>query len=308
MKPLKAERIILIVVCFMLFSCSGSDHTNSDGIDFLPGLEGSGSFIFTDYSPLATKPVEVYFHIPIGANSSTPIIFLFHGDNRNAKDYRDALINKSEAYNFILIAPEFSEVHYPTGDQYNLGNVFVDGDNPSSATLNTETVWTFSIIEPLFDYIKETMLNTNNRYSIIGHSAGGQFAHRFVMFKPNARFDNVIASASGWYTVPDVIIDFPYGFKKSPLENLSFSILYSKKLHILVGSADNDPNSPGLRHNPQADAQGLNRLDRANYFYNYSSDYAQENAIPFQWQITIAPGLNHDYSPAINYAVDLIFN
>jgi len=295
-------------ICISLFiSCSDSSDEN-DEIDLVPGLIGSGYFTYDDYAPLATKPIKVYYNIPVSVNENTPIVFLFHGDDRNASQYRDALISKSESQNFILIAPEFSETYYPTGDQYNLGNVFVDGDNPSPATLNPEAEWTFSIIEPLFDFIKTTMVNTNNTYHIIGHSAGGQFAHRFVMFKPNARFDKVIASASGWYTVPDVTIDFPYGFKKSPLENLSLSLLYSKKLHVQVGSQDNDPNSPGLRHNAQADAQGLNRLDRANHFYNFAYDYAQENAIPFQWQFTIALGLNHDYPPAINYAADLIFN
>ncbi|MEX0596306.1 MAG: hypothetical protein WD512_07380, partial [Candidatus Paceibacterota bacterium] len=211
-------------------------------------------------------------------------------------------------YNFILIAPEFSEEYYPTGDQYNLGNVFIDGDNPSTATLNPENVWTFSIIEPLFDFVKQTMQNTSTNYHIIGHSAGGQFAHRLVLFKPNTRFQTVVASASGWYTVPDVSVDFPYGFKKSPLINQSITQIFTKKLHIQIGSADNNPNSPGLRHNEQADAQGLNRLTRAYYFFNFANDHAIENNYNFQWQITTAQELNHDFIPAVNYAADLIFN
>jgi len=305
--PVKS--ILLVLSCWLFFSCSdSSERAVEEETDLLPGLVGSGFFTYTDYAPLATKPVKVYFHIPEMVTATTPIVFLFHGDDRNASQYRNALINQSENHDFIVIAPEFSENYYPTGDQYNLGNVFVDGDNPSPSTLNPEEEWTFSLIEPLFDYVKETMLNTTNSYSIIGHSAGGQFAHRFVMFKPNARFATVIASASGWYTVPDIAIDFPYGFKKSPLQTASFAQLYAKKLHIQIGSEDNDPNAAGLRHNPQADAQGLNRFSRAYHFFNFAQGHAQTNNLPFNWQITTAEGLNHNYIFAVQYAADLLFN
>jgi hypothetical protein len=291
-----------------MFACSdpASDATNSGSI-LNPSLRGSGDFLYNGYVSLAKQPVKVFFYIPANATASTPIVLLFHGDERNAREYRDALVTKAEQKNFIILAPEFSETYYPTGDKYNLGNVFVDGDNPSSLSLNKEEVWTFSIIEPLFDYFKNAMQLTAAAYHIIGHSAGGQFTHRFIMFKPNARVNAIVASASGWYTVTDFGTDFPYGFKKSPLESLSLTPLYSKKMYLQIGSNDNDPNSPGLRHNPQADAQGMNRLSRANYFFNFSKNQALQNKINFNWELSVATGLNHDYGPAINNAADLIF-
>lgn len=296
------------VVIFLFTSCSDSTEkgTNEES-NLVPGIKGSGFFEYNAYEPLAKQPVKVFFHIPVNANANTPIVFLFHGDDRNAIEYRNALINKSDALNFIILAPEFSEGYYPTGDKYNLGNVFLDGDNPTPATLNPESIWTFSVIEPIFDYFKKSLLLSSNTYHIIGHSAGGQFAHRFMMFKPNARYNTIVASASGWYTVPDLNVDFPYGLKKSPLENQSFSSLFAKKVYIQIGSLDNDTNSPGLRHNVQADAQGLNRLTRANYFFDFAKNKASQNSLNFQWQLSIVNGLDHSYSPAINYAADLIF-
>jgi hypothetical protein len=308
MKLFKSKIAFLICCCALIISCSDSDSDSSNvGAILNPSLRGSGDFVYTGYAPLAAKPVKVFFFIPTKMTANTPIVFLFHGDERNAKDYRDALVSKAEAKNFIILAPEFSETYYPTGDQYNLGNVFVDGDNPSLSTLNKDEVWTFSIIEPIFDYFKNGMQLNTAFYDIIGHSAGGQFAHRFAMFKPNARFNTVVASASGWYTVTDYSVDFPYGFKKSPLESLNLSVLFAKKMIVQVGSNDNDPNSPGLRHNPQADAQGLERLARANYFFNFSRNQAAQNNLNYNWQLSIASGLNHDYGPAINNAADLIF-
>ena len=38
---------------------------------------------------------------------------------------------------------------------------------------------------------------------MFGHSAGGQFVHRFVQFKPNSRVNYAISANAGWYTVPD---------------------------------------------------------------------------------------------------------
>ena len=67
------------------------------------------------------------------------------------------------------------------------------------------------------DFIKQNLNNTTPKYQIFGHSAGGQFVHRYVMYKPNARYDKIIASASGWYTETDLNISFPYGFMESPL-------------------------------------------------------------------------------------------
>ena len=268
----------------------------------------SGVFDYSDYAPFGSKVMKIHYYVPESRTDSTPILFVFHGANRNAEDYRDAMINKAEFHKFIVIAPEFSNVNFPTGDKYNLGNVFVDGDNPSSGTLNNESVWTFSVIEPLFDFVKQDLGNTSATYPIFGHSAGGQFAHRFVMYKPNARYDKVVASASGWYTVPNLSIDFPYGFKESPLANSSLASLFSKDLTIQIGSLDNDSGASGLRRNAQADAQGNNRFDRANHFYNEGSQMATSNSLPFNWSLYINPGKDHNYIEASKSGADLIFN
>lgn len=298
-----------LLVVFSLFSCNKNKEeipVECNSINKI-GTE-SGSFDYSDYAPFGSKVMKVYYYVPASSNDSTPILFVFHGVDRNAKDYRDAMISKAQFHKFIVIAPEFSDANFPTGDKYNLGNVFVDGDNPSSGTLNVESTWTFSVIEPLFDFVKEDLGNTSANYHIFGHSAGGQFAHRFIMFKPNARYDKVVASASGWYTVTDVTTNFPYGFKESPLVNSNFLNLFSKKLIIQVGSLDNDPNASGLRRNTQSDVQGTNRFDRANYFYNAGNQLATNTNIPFNWSLYINLGKDHNYVQASLSAADLIFN
>ena len=298
--------LAILLLSITLTNCSEENRISQNIPEELnPLTNGSGFF---EYSSFGDKTIKVYYHIPANINANTKILFIFHGNGRNAKDYRNTMINKSEQYRFIIMVPEFSNSNFPGGDQYNLGNVYVDGDNPSSSTLNTEDEWTFSIIDPLFNYVKENIGNTTTNYNIFGHSAGGQFAHRFLQFKPNSMSDIVVASASGWYTVTNIDVRFPYGFKDSTLESLSLTDLFGKRLIVQVGDLDNDPSAAGLRHNAFADAQGLHRFERAQHFYNTALQLSIENNIQFNWILNINEGANHDYISASENAADLIFN
>ena len=218
------------------------------------------------------------------------------------------MIQKSNEYNFILIAPKFSSSNFSLGDGYNLGNVYVDGDNPTTNTLNNENEWSFSIIEPLFDSVKSSLSLENDKYNIFGFSAGAQFVHRFIQFKPNARFDKVVAGAAGWYTVPDNTIPFPYGHENSILNSTNLDNLLSSDLYIQVGALDNNPNSAGLRHNEYADAQGLNRVTRAVHFFETGQNISESNNYDFNWSLHIIQGAGHNLIPNADNACNLMFN
>ena len=273
----------------------------------IANIKGTGSFVFDSFTPLANKPTTVYYHVPTGITENSRIVLVFHGATRDALESRDALIEHADRNQNILIVPEFSAQNFPGGDGYNLGNVFVDGDNPSPSTLNNENQWAFSLVEPLFDYIKSATRNTTNSYHVFGFSAGGQFAHRFVFFKPNARFDQVVASSSGWYTMPDTQVDFPYGIKESPIPASNLALIFSKQLTVLIGAADNDSDAPGLRTNPTVDVQGDNRLDRANYFYNQSNSISTSIGATFNWKRVSLPNVSHDFGATSSYAFNTIF-
>lgn len=307
---MKSRSILILIIITLFYSCS-SKNDGLIGLDNFTELnsqsEGSGTFPFV-YNSNTNKSLDVYCHIPENSDSSTPIVFLFHGNNRNANEYRNSLVAKANLYGFILLVPEFTTTQFPGGDGYNLGNVFTDGDNPSASSLNNESEWAFSVIDPLFTYAIQNLNNQSSKYHIIGHSAGAQFAHRFLFFKPLARIDKMVASAAGWYTTLDLETNFPYGINASPLEDINFSLLFSKQLTILVGSNDNDPNSSALRHNSIVDLQGLNRLDRAISFYNNAQSKAADLNVNFEWDFVINPNEDHNYLIAVSKASDIIFN
>ncbi|VXB05379.1 conserved hypothetical protein [Flavobacterium sp. 9AF] len=301
---------IFCVICsFFLISCNNDEVNEENSIPFESELQsGSGVINYAYNTNSFNKNLAVYYHIPQNLTSSTPMVIIFHGTERNAIDYRNTIVNQCEQYGFIAIVPEFSEQNFPGGDGYNLGNVYVDGDNPSINTLNPENEWTFSILEPLFDFFKNKTSNTSTSYHIYGHSAGGQFAHRFLMFKPNARVNKSVVSAGGWYTVPNTNVNFPYGISQSVLETMSMPAFLNKKIFVQVGINDDDPNAAGLRHNSFADAQGLHRKERATYYYNFCQQYATTNNLSFNWSFHLVPNADHDYVKASINAAYLLFN
>lgn len=270
-------------------------------------LAGTGSFIFNSYQPLANKPVKVFYHIPDNASSSSPILFILHGGQRDGMASRDQLITHANAHNCILVCPEFTQAHYPGGDAYNLGNIFVDGDNPSPATLNDEALWTFAVIEPIFDKIRQESISNATKYDIFGFSAGAQVAHRYMIFDTDSRVNRNVVAASGWYTMLNNQISFPYGLDGSPAKNIDLGLVLNKSVYIIVGSADNDNNAPGLRRNSEVDVQGLNRLARANYFYASAQQTAINLSSNFNWQKKILPDVDHNFMVNAVFAMDLLY-
>lgn len=294
---------IQLILFFVLSSCAKDSSSTLDSGQL---NSGTNQFIYT-YSGLPQKPLNVFYHIPSGDKKNMPVVFIFHGEERNAKYYRDIWINAANKFGFMVFAPEFNAVDFPGGSSYIIGNVYQDGNFPTSETLNSESVWTFSIIEPLFDYIKTTFESSTASYDMFGHSGGGQFVHRFALFKPNARFNKAIAANSGWYTVPDGIANYPYGIMNSPLAAIAPNNYFRKQLTISIGAVDNNGSDSSIRHNVAADLQGLNRLERANYFFTNSQNYAQKNKNEFNWKLRIVPNSGHDPVKMSNDAVNILF-
>jgi len=296
------------MILVLLNSCDDNEVFPEEQADGKRYLKGTSSFVFNEFAPLADKPTTVYYHVPDDVDQNTKIVMAFHGAGRDAKETRDDLLNLADENQLILIVPEFSQENFPGGDGYNLGNVFIDGDKPSPSTLNDEGQWAFSLIDPLFEYVKVLAANQSSTFHVFGFSAGGQFAHRLVLFKPNSKVDQVVTASSGWYTMPNDQVDFPYGINKSPVSTSSLATIFAQQLTVLIGEADNDPNAGGLRRNSRADVQGTNRLDRANYFYNESKAIASGTGTTYNWQYVSLKNVNHNINATAEYAFNTIFN
>lgn len=231
-----------------------------------------------------------------------PILFTFHGDERDAEAYRNDWVEAADQYGFMVFAPEFTDALYPGSTGYNTGNLFRDGDNPSS-TPNPDSLWTFSLVEPLFQYSKQFSGSEAQGFVAFGHSAGAQFLHRFALYNSKSSMQLAICANAGWYTVPDSTKRFPYGLKQSPISTSEVKSAFHKKLLLLLGQQDINPNSAGLRHTPEADVQGINRLARGRYFYTESKKQADALSSDFQWSVAEVAGVGHDHTLMAKNAV-----
>ncbi|MEM9052844.1 MAG: hypothetical protein AAGC47_12395 [Bacteroidota bacterium] len=304
---LRYLKLLAPTLCLIfLYSCN--DEEDEDQSPQFLNLSGSGSYSFADYEPLQNKPVECFYHIPNNADAESPIFILIPGSGRDAEGLRDDLIQQAEAKDVSIMAIRFPPETYQGSNDYNLASIFDDGENPTTESLNDEDRWTFNIIDPIFEDFKSRLGSSRNSYDVFGHSAGAQMIHRFALFEPQAKFNRLVSSAAGWYMLPDAQIEFPYGVMTTPLENQNLESAFNREVYVMVGLLDTDPNSFNLRHTPEADAQGLNRLERAQYYFSESRAIAKSLGHEYNWNYNSASNIGHDGDQMASFAMSILYD
>jgi len=270
-------------------------------------LSGTGSFVFTPLYPLDQRPVTVHYFIPESCPPGTPVLMVFHGNERNASEYRDALLGEARSGQVVLLAPEFSEAHYPGNNYYHLGRMFVDGENAQGSALLPLNQWTFSLPDQIYADVCSKNNLSRNGFSAIGHSAGAQFLHRYLMFWPEHEVKRAVISAAGWYNLPDTETAFPHGLKFSPYSSTALDRFLTSDIHLQVGLSDNNPNSSSLRRDSLTDLQGISRLARARYYRQEVQNECTERGLTPCWTYREISGLDHSFAPAIREAFQILF-
>ena len=286
-------RVILRVVGFL--ACLGASFAAvpARAKECNPLASGSSQIVFSGWSG---PKLPVFVHKPHTAGANSRIVFVMHGVQRDGDRYRDEWRDLAEKHDLIIVAPTFGRNDFPTTGSYNLGNI-VD----ESGRRNPQAKWSFSAIEPLFDDVVCRIAGTQRGYALYGHSAGGQFVHRYVAFADAPRMESAVAANSGWYTMPDDAA-FPYGWGGDVAGLVSPEKAFRRPLTILLGTQDTDRNDPNLRINAQADKQGRTRYDRGHGFLNAARKLAGTDT-PLGWQIAYAPGIGHDNGRMAPFAI-----
>ena len=262
---------------------------------------GSGSFEFPFASAGAPRSITVWYYRPADAAADAPIVFVMHGHGRNAPTYRNYWIPLAEERRFVLLVPEFSRAEFPGDGHYNLGNM-----TAADGTRNPEAQWTYTAIEDIFEAVRTANGLEHRSYDIYGHSAGAQFVHRLVMFKPQARFRIAVAANAGWYTMPDSGVRYPYGLAASGLSPTRLAPRFGRTLVVLLGDQDTDPAHPSLRRTPEALAQGSHRHARGHAFFERARQAAAEMNAPFAWTLHVAPGVGHSNARMAPHAAQFV--
>lgn len=256
-----------------------------------------------------SKTIMVHYHMPKNFTINSKVIFIIPGAGRNGKDYRNVWIEQSEKYGLLVLSLEYSENYYPGLASYNLGGMIYDVNiQKETFQINRNSKeWIFDDFDRIFKVVNTALNLKNAKYDMFGHSAGGQILHRLSLFKPNNNADRILASNSGWYTVPTDIEPFPYGLQNFDLQ--ANEIDFSSKLIVFLGEKDDVNETRGhLRHSPIVDKQGLDRISRGNYFYSRSKEAAKKAKKEFNWKIEIVPNVGHDYKEMSKRAAEYLYS
>lgn len=300
----RLSSILFIASVTLFMGCSSDDDNterdNGENNEIVLTKGSVDQFEYTGYKPLSDRPVAVYYYIPHDLPEDAPIMFLMHGNGRNAKGYLNSMKFYADTHKFLVIAPRFSTDFYPSRD-YHRGGIF-----QKNGKMKDKEDWTFSMVEPLFDYVKEITNKNNTGYILYGFSAGSQFAHRYTWFFPDNRAEQTIPVAAGSYTMPDYDIDYYYGLRnvKDQVPESNIDKALAKNLTIAVGDADTIRGRSDLPKTIEADAQGKNRVERAEYYFQEAKQLAQERGVDFNWKFVLVPGVGHSSGQMAPHVVE----
>lgn len=255
-----------------------------------PALQkGKQSFSFSSSLLQLPAPITVWMYSPSNRPDTLPIVIMLHGAERNASGYIDQWAPVADLYQLVVIAPTFDKENFRGSDRYNLGNVW----NESANRFTPANAWTFSVIEPLFDQVVRALGSRQLHYYLSGHSAGAQFVHRFLYFVPDNRAAKVFIANAGWYTLPDLTTDYPFGIKNVRQINTRLQDFFKKPLLLALGEADTDTTSANFQKGPPYSAQGANRFERGKHFFKAVQTAAASQRSPLNWTIVSLPGVAH---------------
>jgi len=275
----------IFILTLITLSCMHVKNGPGDN----PIRNGAGSFIFTDRRGNPGKPITIWYYRPSGVSSGSRIVFVMHGVKRDAQRDRDEWIESARRYGFLLIVPEFSHKYYPGKREYNEGNLFDKMENPIP-----ENDRAFTVIEHLFDFVKDATGNQSPSYDIFGQSAGGQFVQRMILFKTDSRIRMAIAANPGVYAMARFSEKYPYGIRNSGLTPEDLRTAFKRNFILLLGEKDMTEDDLLLAKSPEALAQGNNRFERGINFFDSAKNEAARLGMIFNWELTTVPGAAHE--------------
>ena len=272
----------LIIVCFALLS----NFTNASEIK-------KTTFAYWD------KPdVEILYITPNAINEDTEVIFVIHGNSRNADDYLSAWIPLVQNKNVIIAAPNF--------DKKNFRYFFLLESAESNGSINESSdSYINKSISLFFNYFKSRFALNANTYKMFGHSAGAQFTHRYMLLSNDQRISDTVIANAGWYTFLNGE-QYPYGIKDTPIEISDSHIRWfmSNKTSLLIGSIDTNLNN--VNSSAGAQKQGITRVDRADNYFKSLIDISDKKEIPFRWSYKVINNVGHDYQKMTPIAASIL--
>lgn len=287
---------------------------------------GSGNFQLSGGPGHEEKVFTVFYHRPESFGPRSPLLVVLPGSGRDADEYRDAWIEASEEHGVLVLSPMYLEEDYGFG-AYHMGGLmydlnlersveYVDGSN--EAILDEEAFryrvnadprqWIFDDFDRIFERVSAAVGSSRESYDLFGHSAGGQILHRLPLLRPGVRADRIVAANSGFYTLPDLDAELPFGLANTPVTREDLAASFRQRLVLFLGEEDDADESGGiLLRSPSADRQGAHRLERGRHFHQTARRMADEQGHEFRWELHVVPGVGHDFHRMSGAAAEYLY-
>jgi pimeloyl-ACP methyl ester carboxylesterase len=225
---------------------------------------------------------------------STGILVVIHGLERKAEGYRNVSRGLGDRLCMIVVAPLFDAERFPSW-RFQFGGIVYQRH------LQQPRDWTAELMLELVAWVRQQE-GRALPYSMIGHSAGGQFLSRLAAFTPTEATRIVIANPSSYvFAILQVTAPFGLGGVYSPrVAEAQLKRYLQTPVTIFLGQED--VGDEQLSNSPAALAQGEKRYDRGLNAYRTAQALAQSRSWTFNWRLVELAGVGHDTRKMFNSA------
>ena len=235
-----------------------------------------------EFTAWTTSWGEYLEYRPKNVRRNPQVIVIAHGsvtDDEHALTWAQNYIQRArwmavaERTGHIIVSPVFDRTRYTRYNRLQGGPAGPDG-------------FVLAIVDSYSDYERP--------FFLYGHSAGGQFTHRFLLTHPH-RVERAVVSAAGNYAFPDPEVAWPYGMKNAPNPN-GWLTATRVPLTIVVGSRDTTQNPTNSPHQ-----HGNTRIELAQNWVAWMHQYAARHGNPnCTFQVVVVPGTGHASAGIVN--------
>lgn len=234
------------------------------------------------HTPADAPGHDYLVYRPRHAPPGRPPIAFIHGYGRGVEGQVDQLRSLAEASGRVLVAPVFTREQHPRYQRLRIGYRGLRSSDVLEACLD--------------DFAARSGESPGGPVMLVGFSGGAQFAHRYLMARPE-RVERLVAIAAGWYTLPDPLSRFPLGLKTGRrLKRYSFNPeeFLRVPMHVMVGAEDTT--TANLRMTDElVNTQGGTRVERARRWVSLMRLAAKSYGVSVDIRYREIPGVGHSF-------------
>ena len=253
-----------------------------------------------------------FVYVPKSISSKLDILVLVHGTpakdesaEETASYYIANWLDFAEKHGTVLIAPSFNQENF-SSRKGEIENMMTGYRGLFGRKIGADE-WVLRIVKAY----QQAWGGTERKFSLYGHSAGGQFVGRFLVTHPG-EVEKAVVTAAATYPQPNPGVEWPFGMGELHTqiewdENTvrREDIIPSEQrwleatqipLTVIVGLNDTaeQPERPGQK--------GTTRITIGRNWAQDMNLFAQENGLECNYEFEVIPGKGHSMSGLVAYS------